>query len=82
MTEIVAALIQDKNKSMICQGYAHKAREFLWEFVGGKVEPGETKQQVLIREGVPKSWSTDQYKFYPADEEIMGRLKDVGKDLS
>ena len=50
MTEVVAALIWDKNKFMICQRPAHKARGLLWEFVGGKVEPGETKQQALIRE--------------------------------
>ena len=35
---------------MICQRPAHKARALLWEFVGGKVEPGETKEQALIRE--------------------------------
>ena len=50
MTEVVAALIWDKDKFMICQRPAHKARGLLWEFVGGKVEPGETKQQALIRE--------------------------------
>lgn len=50
MTEVVAALIWDGNKFMICQLPAHKARGLLWEFVGGKVEPGETKEQALIRE--------------------------------
>lgn len=50
MTEVVAALIWDKDKFMICQRPAHKARGLLWEFVGGKVEAGETKEQALIRE--------------------------------
>ena len=50
MTEVVAALIWDDNRFLACQRPAHKARGLLWEFVGGKVEPGETKQQALIRE--------------------------------
>ena len=50
MVEVVAALIWDKDKFMICQRPAHKARALLWEFVGGKVEPGETKELALIRE--------------------------------
>ncbi len=50
MTEVVAALIWEKDKFMICQRPAHKARGLLWEFVGGKVDPGETKEQALIRE--------------------------------
>lgn len=50
MVEVVAALIWDKDKFMICQRPANKARGMLWEFVGGKDEPGETKQQALIRE--------------------------------
>ena len=50
MTEVVAALIWDNDKFMICQRPAHKARALLWEFVGGKVEPGVTKEQALIRE--------------------------------
>ena len=53
MTEVVAALIWDKEKFMICQRPTHKARGLLWEFVGGKVEPGETKKQALIRECEP-----------------------------
>lgn len=50
MTEVVAALIWDGDRFMICQRPAHKARGLLWEFVGGKVEPGETRQQALVRE--------------------------------
>lgn len=50
MTEVVAALIWAGDKFMICQRPEHKARGLLWEFVGGKVEPGETKEQALIRE--------------------------------
>ena len=50
MTDVVAALIWDQGKFMICQRPAHKARGLLWEFVGGKIEPGETMEDALIRE--------------------------------
>lgn len=50
MTEVVAALIWQGEKFMICQRPAHKARGLLWEFVGGKVEAGETKEEALMRE--------------------------------
>ena len=50
MTEVVAALIWDENRFLACQRPAHKARGLLWEFVGGKVEPGESREQALIRE--------------------------------
>ena len=50
MVEVVAALIWDNDKFMICRRPVNKARGLLWEFVGGKVEPGETKEQALIRE--------------------------------
>ena len=50
MIEVVAALIWDNDKFLICQRPANKARALLWEFVGGKVEQGETKEQALIRE--------------------------------
>ncbi len=125
IVEVVAALIWDNDKFIICQRPAHKARGLLWEFVGGKVESGETKEQALIREckeelavtltvgekfmdvvheypdimvhltlfnatiaeGVPQllehndiRWITPSeipnYRFCPADEEILERLKD------
>ena len=50
MTEVVAALIWKQGKFLICQRPAHKTRGLLWEFVGGKVEPGETMEDALIRE--------------------------------
>lgn len=50
MTEVVAALIWDNNRFLACQRPSHKARGLLWEFVGGKVEPGETRESALIRE--------------------------------
>ena len=50
MTDVVAALIWDGDRFLACQRPAHKARGLLWEFVDGKVELGETHQQVLMRE--------------------------------
>ncbi len=50
LTEVVAALIWRGDRFLICQRPAHKARGLLWEFVGGKVEPGETGEQALMRE--------------------------------
>lgn len=50
MVEVVAALIWKGEKFMICRRSPYKARGLLWEFAGGKVEPGETKEQALIRE--------------------------------
>lgn len=48
--EVVAALIWQNERFLICQRPANKARGLLWEFVGGKVEAGETKQKALQRE--------------------------------
>ncbi len=50
MTEVVAALLWEKDRFLICQRAPHKARGGLWEFVGGKVEDGERPQEALARE--------------------------------
>lgn len=47
--KVVAAIIQKENKILATKrGYG----EFInmWEFPGGKIEPGETKEEALIRE--------------------------------
>lgn len=50
MIEVVAALIRNDGKFMICQRPENKSRPLLWEFPGGKVEAGETKEEALVRE--------------------------------
>ena len=52
MIEVVAALVMHKcaDRFLLCRRPFHKARGGLWEFLGGKVEPGETKAQALVRE--------------------------------
>ena len=49
MTDVVAALIWEADRFLACQRPANKARALLWEFVGGKVEAGETLEEALIR---------------------------------
>lgn len=50
MVQVVAALIRDNDKFMIFQRPVTKTRAYQWEFVGGKVEKGETFEEALIRE--------------------------------
>lgn len=49
-TEVVAALAVREGRFLICKRPKNKARGGLWEFVGGKVEEGETGEQALDRE--------------------------------
>ena len=50
MVEVVAALIWRNDRFLICQRPSNKVRPLMWEFVGGKVERNETKEDALIRE--------------------------------
>lgn len=75
-TQVVAALIWRGEQFMICQRPAHKARGLLWEFVGGKVESGETPQQALVRECQEELGITVQV------EELFTELTHVYPDLT
>jgi mutator protein MutT len=50
MITVVAALIQDDGKLLVCQRKRGTSFAMMWEFPGGKVKPGETLQQALVRE--------------------------------
>ncbi|RZN41783.1 pyrimidine (deoxy)nucleoside triphosphate diphosphatase [Escherichia sp. E2593] len=50
MIDVVAAIIERDGKILIAQRPAHSDQAGLWELAGGKVEPGESQPQALIRE--------------------------------
>lgn len=50
MIKVVAALITDGDEFLICRRPAHKSRGNMWEFPGGKVEPGESNKEAIVRE--------------------------------
>ena len=47
---VAVALIDKDGRVLLAQRPAGKSMEGLWEFPGGKVEPGETPEHALIRE--------------------------------
>ncbi|WP_340692748.1 8-oxo-dGTP diphosphatase MutT [Hyphomonas sp.] len=47
---VAAALYNDKGEILLAQRPEGKSMAGLWEFPGGKVEPGETPEQALVRE--------------------------------
>jgi 8-oxo-dGTP diphosphatase len=50
MLTVVAALIEHQGRILACQRARDGRPELMWEFPGGKIEPGETPQQALVRE--------------------------------
>lgn len=50
MLDVTAAVIVSEGKLLICRRPAGKRQALLWEFPGGKIEPGETAEQCLLRE--------------------------------
>ncbi len=73
--EVVAALICDGSRFLICQRPAKKARGLLWEFVGGKVEKGETKEEALIRE------CKEELDIFVEPEEIFAEVTHEYSDI-
>ncbi|WP_075217242.1 8-oxo-dGTP diphosphatase MutT [Mongoliimonas terrestris] len=47
---VACALLDADNRVLICQRPEGKSLAGLWEFPGGKVEPGEAPEDALIRE--------------------------------
>jgi 8-oxo-dGTP diphosphatase len=50
VTEVSAAILRREGKILICRRPAGGSCPLLWEFPGGKREPGETPEQCLKRE--------------------------------
>lgn len=73
MPEVVAAIIERDGRILACQRPPEKARGLLWEFPGGKVEPGESREEAIIRECreelgitlVPEAIFTEVTHHYP-----------------
>ena len=76
VTEVVAALVWEGERFLICQRPAHKARGLLWEFVGGKVEPNETRELALIRE------CKEELDITVAVDEVFMEVDHVYPDLT
>jgi 8-oxo-dGTP diphosphatase len=51
LIRVVAAVItDDEGRVLACRRAPHKSLAGLWEFPGGKVEPGESDEEALVRE--------------------------------
>lgn len=50
LIHVTAAIIREGNRILICQRGAGGSCAYLWEFPGGKIEPGESPEECLIRE--------------------------------
>lgn len=50
MKIVMAAVIEKDGRYMICRRGPGRRLEGVWEFPGGKLEPGETPEQGLARE--------------------------------
>jgi mutator protein MutT len=50
MQRVLALVLKRDDRLLVCQRPAHKRHGGLWEFPGGKVEPGESDFHASVRE--------------------------------
>ncbi|WP_174508945.1 pyrimidine (deoxy)nucleoside triphosphate diphosphatase [Klebsiella oxytoca] len=74
--DVVAAVIEQDGNILLAQRPAHADQPGMWEFAGGKVEPGESQPQALIRELQEELGITAEVECYIASHqrEVSGRL--------
>ncbi|MBQ6137292.1 MAG: (deoxy)nucleoside triphosphate pyrophosphohydrolase, partial [Kiritimatiellae bacterium] len=66
--EVVGAIIKDDDRFLVGQRPADKSQGGMWEFMGGKIEPGETPEQALARE------CREELALEIEDERIIGSV--------
>jgi 8-oxo-dGTP diphosphatase len=79
MTQVVAGVLEQHGRILICRRRADQPHPLKWEFPGGKVEPGESPQAALVRElreelGIESEPATEitRYEFtYPEKKPIL-----------
>lgn len=74
--DVVAAIIEQDGKILLAQRPMHADQPGMWEFAGGKVEPGESQPQALIRELREELGITAHVERYIASQrrEVSNRL--------
>lgn len=50
LIQVVAAVVIDEQRLLLCQRPDGPHLALMWEFPGGKIDPGETPEQALERE--------------------------------
>ncbi len=79
MTSVVAAVMDREGRVLICQRRPDQPHANKWEFPGGKIEPGESPEEALVRElreelGIEAEAGTEltRYEFsYPGRNPIL-----------
>jgi mutator protein MutT len=80
MITVVAALIRNDGKLLVCQRKRGTSFGMMWEFPGGKVKPGETLEQALVRElaeelGTKATIGSEVYRAQHRYAEMSGPIE-------